>query len=193
MPSLRHLLLALLASMSLALAACGDDEDSGGDSASTGTESTEAAAPTETATEEEEAAPAADAKISKDLKEKPAIAQPSGDPPTELQKEDVVKGKGATAKAGDNVTVQYVGVNFSNGAEFDASWNRGEPFEFTLGAGQVIPGWDEGVAGMKEGGRRKLVIPPDMGYGEQGSPPTIPPNETLVFVVDLEKVTKGTG
>ena len=192
MPSLRHLLLALLAAMSLALAACGDDDDNGGDSASTGTESTEAAAPTETATEEE-SAPAADSKISTDLKEKPAIAQPSGEPPTKLEKEDVVKGKGATAKAGDNVTVQYVGVNFSNGAEFDASWNRGEPFEFTLGAGQVIPGWDEGVAGMKVGGRRKLVIPPDMGYGEAGSPPTIPPNETLVFVVDLEKVTKGTG
>jgi peptidylprolyl isomerase len=191
MPSLRHLVLTVLAVFALALAACGDDEEE--ETASTGTQSTETAPAEPTETETEAAAPAGDEKISTNLEEKPTIAQPSGDPPTELQKEDVVKGKGTTAKAGDNVTVQYVGVNFSNGAEFDASWNRGEPFEFTLGAGQVIPGWDEGVAGMKEGGRRKLVIPPDMGYGEQGSPPTIPPNETLVFVIDLEKVTKGTG
>ena len=180
-----------MAALALGLAACGDDDEDNADSASTGTQSAESA-PAEP-TETEESAPADDAEISKNLKEKPTIAQPSGEPPTKLVKEDVVKGKGATAKAGDNVSVQYVGVNHSNGAEFDASWNRGEPFTFTLGAGQVIPGWDEGVAGMKEGGRRKLVIPPDMGYGEQGSPPTIPPNETLVFVVDLEKVTKGDG
>jgi len=192
MPSARHLLLALLTALALSLAACGDDEDEGGDSTSTGTQSTESApAETETATEEE--APAADAEISKDLEKKPVIAKPSGEPPTELQKEDVVKGKGATAKEGDNVTVQYVGVSFSNGAEFDASWNRGEPFTFTLGSGQVIGGWDEGVAGMKEGGRRKLVIPPDLGYGPQGSPPSIGRNETLIFVGDLEKVERGQG
>ena len=183
MPHARHLLLALLAALALSLAACGDDDEDT-DSASTGTQSSE----TET-----EAAAEPPAEISTNLKEKPVIAQPSGDPPTELQKEDVVKGKGTTAKAGDNVSVQYVGVNWSNGAEFDASWNRGEPFTFTLGAQQVIPGWDEGVAGMKEGGRRKLVIPPAMGYGEAGSPPAIPPNETLVFVVDLEKVERGKG
>ena len=191
MPSLRHLLLAVMAVLALALAACGDDDDEGGDSASTGAQSAETA-PADTAAEEPSAA-ADDAEITTDLKKKPTIAQPSGDPPSKLVKEDVVKGKGTTAKSGDNVTVQYVGVNFSNGAEFDASWNRGEPFTFTLGAGQVIPGWDEGVAGMKEGGRRKLVIPPDMGYGETGSPPTIPPNETLVFVVDLDKVERGQG
>jgi peptidylprolyl isomerase len=190
MPSLRHLLLIALAAMALGLAACGDDDDE--DTASSGTQSSETA-PAEPAPEEQPSAAADDAEISKDLKEKPTIAQPSGKPPAKLVTEDVVKGKGKTAKKGDNVSVQYVGVNFSNGAEFDASWNRGEPFTFTLGAGQVIPGWDEGVAGMKEGGRRKLVIPPDMGYGEAGSPPTIPPNETLVFVVDLEKVEKGTG
>ena len=183
MLSLRHLLLAVLTALALSLAACGDDEDEGGDSAATGTQSAESA-PAETQAEE------APAEISKDLEEKPAIAQPSGEPPTELEKEDVVKGKGRRAREGDNVSVQYVGVNFSNGAEFDASWNRGEPFTFTLGAGQVIPGWDEGVAGMREGGRRKLTIPPDLGYGEAGSPPAIPPNETLVFVVDLEKVER---
>jgi peptidylprolyl isomerase len=86
------------------------------------------------------------------------------------------------------VTVSYVGVAHSTGEEFDASWNRGEPFRFRLGSGQVIPGWDQGVAGMKVGGRRMLVIPPDLAYGEQGSPPVIAPGETLVFVVDLEKI-----
>jgi peptidylprolyl isomerase len=176
----RLLLTALLACLALFAVACGDDEE-------------EAAAPAETqAQTAEESAPAGEpAPISKDLEEKPSIESPGGDPPTELETEDVVKGKGATAKEGDNVTVQYVGVNWSDGAEFDASWNSGQPFTFTLGAGNVIPGWDQGVAGMKEGGRRKLVIPPDLGYGEQGSPPAIPPNETLIFVVDLEKVEGG--
>ena len=94
-------------------------------------------------------------------------------------------GSGPVAEAGKNVPVQYVGISFTNGRQFDASWDRGEPFSFQLGAGQVIPGWDQGVAGMKVGGRRQLVIPPDLAYGKQGSPPAIGPNETLVFVVDL--------
>ena len=180
----RLLLTAMLACLALFAVACGDDEKD------------TAAAPAETTTEQaqtEEEAPAKEAKpISKDLSEKPSIESPGGEPPTELEKEDIVTGKGATAKEGDNVSVQYVGVNWSNGTEFDASWNRGEAFTFTLGAGNVIPGWDEGVQGMKEGGRRKLVIPPDMGYGEQGTPDgSIPPNETLIFVVDLEKVQSG--
>jgi peptidylprolyl isomerase len=187
MPELRKLLPLLLAALALVLSACGDDDED--------QSAAEPAAPAETQPAETTPAeePAGDGEISKNLDEKPAIAQPTGQPPRELESEDIVTGKGATAKEGDNVTVQYVGVNFSNGAEFDASWNRGEPFEFTLGAGQVIPGWDEGVAGMKEGGRRKLTIPPDQAYGPQGSPPAIGPNETLVFVIDLEKVTKGTG
>jgi peptidylprolyl isomerase len=83
------------------------------------------------------------------------------------------------------VSVQYVGVSYLNGRQFDASWDRGEPFAFQLGAGAVIPGWDEGVKGMNVGGRRMLVIPPDLAYGPQGSPPAIGPNETLVFVIDL--------
>jgi peptidylprolyl isomerase len=95
---------------------------------------------------------------------------------------------GKPAKAGDQVTVQYVGISFLNGRQFDASWDRGEPFQFQLGAGSVIPGWDQGVEGMKVGGRRQLVIPPDLAYGPQGSPPTIGPNETLVFVIDLLSV-----
>ena len=176
----RPLLSAVLAALALALTACGGDD---GDSAST-TPPAETQAPEATAQGEAS---------NTDLDQKPVVEQPQGDPPAELQSEDIVEGEGATARKGDNVTVQYVGVNFSNGAEFDASWNRGEPFEFTLGAQQVISGWDEGVAGMKEGGRRKLVIPPDMAYGPAGQPPTIGPNETLIFVIDLEKVTKGTG
>jgi peptidylprolyl isomerase len=91
-------------------------------------------------------------------------------------------------KAGQTATVDYVGVSFSTGQEFDASWDRGEPFPFPLGGGQVIQGWDQGVEGMKVGGRRELVIPPDLGYGPQGSPPAIAPNETLVFVIDLKKI-----
>ncbi|MBN8867120.1 MAG: FKBP-type peptidyl-prolyl cis-trans isomerase [Solirubrobacterales bacterium] len=124
----------------------------------------------------------------KDLKTKPVIEASSDPAPTTLQKEDIVVGDGAEAKAGDKVSVQYVGALYDTGKEFDASWDRGQPFEFTLGGGEVIKGWDEGVEGMKVGGRRKLIIPPDLGYGAQGSPPTIPANATLVFIVDLTDV-----
>jgi peptidylprolyl isomerase len=105
-----------------------------------------------------------------------------------LQKTDLIVGKGAEAVAGKDVTVQYVGVSFSTKKQFDASWDRGQAFSFVLGAGNVIQGWDEGVPGMKVGGRRQLVIPPDLAYGAEGSPPVIGPNETLVFVVDLVSV-----
>ncbi|MGN6257226.1 MAG: FKBP-type peptidyl-prolyl cis-trans isomerase [Solirubrobacterales bacterium] len=98
------------------------------------------------------------------------------------------KGNGPTAKAGDEVSVQYVGVLYSTGKLFDSSWARGEPFSFKLGAHQVIAGWDKGVAGMKVGGRRELIIPPALAYGEEGVYPSIPPRSTLVFVVDLLKV-----
>jgi FKBP-type peptidyl-prolyl cis-trans isomerase len=106
---------------------------------------------------------------------------------TKLQKTDLVVGKGKAAKSGDHVVVNYRGM-LTNGTVFDESYKRGQPFDFTLGGGQVIKGWDEGLVGMKEGGKRKLVIPADMGYGAQGSPPTIPPNATLVFEVELVKV-----
>ncbi|MCW3038654.1 MAG: fkbP 2 [Solirubrobacterales bacterium] len=125
--------------------------------------------------------------ISTDLKKKPAIPKPKGAPPKDLVVKDIVVGKGATAKAGSAITVKYVGVSFSTGKQFDASWDRGDDFPFTLGQGAVIPGWDEGVEGMKVGGRRELVIPADKAYGAQGSPPAIGPNETLVFVIDLVK------
>ena len=97
----------------------------------------------------------------------------------------MVEGDGAEAKAGDKITVQYVGVGYRSEEEFDSSWSRNEPFTFTLGAGEVIPGWDQGIAGMKVGGRRELIIPPNLAYGPSGSPPVIGPNETLIFVVDL--------
>jgi peptidylprolyl isomerase len=105
-----------------------------------------------------------------------------------LVKTDLTVGSGDEAVKGKNVSVHYVGVAWSNGQEFDASWNRGEAFEFRLGAGQVIQGWDDGVAGMKVGGRRQLTIPPDMGYGSHGAGGVIKGGETLVFVVDLLNV-----
>ena len=117
--------------------------------------------------------------------ERPQIDKPEGDVPFDLGIDDIVVGDGDEATKGSKVSVHYVGVSFSTGEEFDASWNRGQPFEFKLGAGQVIPGWDAGVAGMKVGGRRKLTIPSAMAYGSRGAGGVIKPNEPLVFVVDL--------
>nr|WP_221474319.1 FKBP-type peptidyl-prolyl cis-trans isomerase [Planomonospora venezuelensis] len=117
--------------------------------------------------------------------EKPEIDFPEGDAPKELQIVDIVEGDGPEAKPGHQVSVHYVGVAFSTGEEFDASWNRGQTFEFSLGQGQVIAGWDQGVAGMKVGGRRRLTIPSHLGYGERGAGNRIKPGETLIFVVDL--------
>lgn len=129
--------------------------------------------------------------VSTDLSKKPKVPKATGKAPSELQGSDVVTGTGTVAKTGDKVTVQYVGQLFSNGTEFDTSWKKGRtPFEFTIGQGQVIPGWDQGIPGMKVGGRRVLVIPSDLAYGAQGSPPTIPANAPLVFVVDLKKIAK---
>jgi len=123
-----------------------------------------------------------------DIHNKPDVTIPDGAPPTDLQIEDLVEGDGAEANAGMQVTVDYVGVSWSTKREFDASWNRNDTFTFGLGAGQVIQGWDQGVQGMKVGGRRRLTIPPDMGYGQFGAGGVIGPNETLVFVVDLRSV-----
>ena len=116
--------------------------------------------------------------------ERPQIEKPEGDIPFELGIDDLVVGDGER-RDGKKVTVHYVGVSFSTGDEFDASWNRGQPFEFKLGKGQVIPGWDAGVQGMKVGGRRKLTIPSAMAYGARGAGGVIKPHEPLVFVVDL--------
>jgi len=171
----RLLLLAVLAVLALAAAGCGSDDDNGKDEAATTPATASAPAaptpttPTETAT-------------------KPKVTVPSGPPPKTLEIKDLKPGSGRAAKAGDALTVQYVGVNYANGKQFDASWDRGQPFQFQLGAGMVIPGWDKGLVGMKPGGRRELIIPPDLAYGPQGSPPDIPPNATLIFVIDLEQI-----
>lgn len=116
---------------------------------------------------------------------KPLVEPHEGDAPATLQITDITVGDGAVATPGSTATVHYVGVAHSTGEQFDASWDRDEPFIFTVGAGQVIVGWDQGVAGMKVGGRRRLVIPAHLGYGERGAGGVIAPGETLIFVVDL--------
>ncbi|MEW2517626.1 FKBP-type peptidyl-prolyl cis-trans isomerase [Actinacidiphila alni] len=120
--------------------------------------------------------------------EKPEIDFPGGEPPADLEIKDIWEGDGPVAKAGDNVSVHYVGVAFSSGEEFDASWNRGTPLQFKLGVGQVIAGWDQGVQGMKVGGRRQLIIPAHLAYGDRGAGGAIKPGETLIFVCDLVAV-----
>ena len=116
---------------------------------------------------------------------KPEVDFPGGEPPADLEITDIWEGDGKVAGPGDTVQVHYVGVAFSTGEEFDASWNRGEPLEFRLGIGQVIAGWDQGVQGMKVGGRRQLVIPPGLAYGNRGAGNIIRPGETLIFICDL--------
>ena len=120
--------------------------------------------------------------------ERPDIDPPEGDPPADLEITDLVVGDGPEARSGQTVSVHYAGVAFSTGEEFDASWNRGREFRFGLGQGQVITGWDRGVAGMRVGGRRRLVIPPHLAYGDRGAGGVIAPGETLIFVVDLVDV-----
>ena len=181
---MRKLLLIIGACLALlVVAGCGNDDSSTTSSSSSSTE--EASAPEETEASEPETS---EESKSTEKKTKPKVTPPKGAPPKQLVTNDLEKGSGAEAKAGDEITVQYVGINYKNGKEFDSSWSRSEPFSFVLGEGFVIPGWEEGFEGMKVGGRRELVIPPDLGYGSTGSPPAIPPNETLVFVVDLEAV-----
>jgi peptidylprolyl isomerase len=121
-----------------------------------------------------------------DLGNKPTVTvDTSAQPPGELVSDDLVIGDGQEIQAGDTANVQYVGVSWSTGREFDSSWDRGaQPFSFPVGTGRVIAGWDQGVTGMRAGGRRLLVIPPDMGYGDRGAGGVIAPGETLVFVVD---------
>ena len=119
------------------------------------------------------------------MSEKPLVEPHLGDAPTDLIIEDLIEGTGEVAEAGQLAVVHYVGVGMTSGEQFDASWDRNEPFSFPLGAGYVIKGWDQGVQGMKVGGRRRLVIPAHLGYGNQGAGGVIAPGETLIFVVDL--------
>jgi peptidylprolyl isomerase len=177
--SLRPLLTGFLfATLAFAAAGCGGTKAAPipGGSSSTPTTTAATTAPPTTP------APAATADP------KPKIAKPSGPPPKKLKIIDLKKGRGPPVKSGDQVTVQYVGVLYKTGQQFDASYDTGQPFPFQLGAGSVIPGWDKGVVGMRAGGRRQLIIPPALAYGSQGSPPKIPPNSTLIFDIDLVKV-----
>ncbi|HVY96274.1 MAG TPA: FKBP-type peptidyl-prolyl cis-trans isomerase [Solirubrobacterales bacterium] len=169
------LILAACAALAVIAAGCGSDS-------STSTTATNSPSPSG-----EETAGAAQSGAEAEKRTRPKVEVPKGPPPKELVTKDLIEGSGPEAKSGDEVTVQYAGVLYKTGKEFDASWNRGEPFSFTLGTGGVIPGWDQGVEGMKVGGRRELIIPPELAYGSQGVGP-IPPESTLVFVIDLLSV-----
>lgn len=172
---MRGILLTIALCVALAIAGCG-----GGDSSTSGASSSES---TSEASSSIKWSPAGE------FGTQPEVVAPGGKPPKKLETKDLIEGSGAEAKAGDRISVQYAGANYKTGEEFDSSWSRNaEPFTFTLGAGEVISGWDQGIVGMKVGGRRELIIPPELGYGASGSPPVIPPNETLVFVVDLLEV-----
>jgi len=170
---------ALFAAAALAFAGCGDDDKS--------TNSSSSDSGSTTAASDATAEVQRDLKISTDLKKKPDVPSLSGLPPEKLMTKDIVPGTGAAAKQGDKITVEYVGVSYSSDKEFDSSWGR-EPFEAQLASPGIIEGWVEGIQGMKQGGRRALVIPPDLAYGMEGQPPDIAPYETLIFVIDLKKI-----
>jgi peptidylprolyl isomerase len=191
---LPKLTTAALAAACLGLAACGGGATKTAQIPSGGGSTTSASTPATTATTAKPTLGKPTPEIlalakaaGTDTKKKPKIGKPKGKPPANLVIVDIVPGKGPAAKAGDTLTVDYAGTSWSTGKEFDASWGK-QPFPVTLGQGQVIQGWDEGLVGMKPGGRRMLVIPGDLAYGASGRPPTIAPNETLIFVVDLRKL-----
>jgi peptidylprolyl isomerase len=163
----RLLILIFALCAALAIAGCG----SSGDSSSSSTGETTSAGNSD-----------------EDINTKPKVTVPDGPPPKEMEIKELIEGTGAEAKPGLESTVQYVGVAYKTGEEFDASWDRGEPFTFKIGDNEVISGWDKGVDGMKVGGRRELIIPPNLAYGAAGAPPAIAPNETLIFVIDLVAV-----
>jgi peptidylprolyl isomerase len=177
---LRPLCITLGVAAALTAAGCGGDDETADSSPAAGQEQAETT----------ETSPAAAAEALKDTDVKPAVPRPVGSPPRRLQTENIVKGKGQPAKRGDKVVVKYVGVTFSTGEEFDSSWDTGQPYRFALGGGRVIEGWDKGIVGMRAGGRRQLTIPPELAYGADGSPPDVPPNETLVYVIDLLKIRR---
>jgi len=185
--ALAGLMLATLG-LAAAIAGCGSSSESS--SITVGNESDVTSVPTATSEKTSSTASSSTSTTAKTptsgpLSSKPKVPATSGAAPKTLVTKEIIKGTGPEAKAGDSVTVNYVGVLFHGGKEFDASWKRNEPFTFALGNGQVIKGWDQGVAGMKVGGRRELIIPSELAYGKTGSPPTIPANAPLVFVVDL--------
>jgi peptidylprolyl isomerase len=178
----KRLALILIACLALFAAGCGGSDDSS--SSSESTDSAEATS-AESSAPKQESKSASGEKSAGGEKTKPTVTVPSGPPPKKLEIKEIEKGTGAPAKPGDTVAVQYVGVGYESEEEFDSSWSRNEPFPVTLGAGGVIPGWEQGIEGMKVGGRRELIVPPNLAYGAAGSPPVIGPNETLIFVIDL--------
>ena len=177
MTRLRTWTFVALAASSLGLAACGS-------SSSSSTTTTTTAASTTPSTYATVSDPSAAGTIGT----QPTITVPPGPAPTQLEVKDLIIGTGPAAKAGDTVSVQYVGVAYSSKQIFDSSWSRGQPFQFVLGKGTVIPGWEEGVVGMQVGGRRELIIPPNLAYGAQSPGSGIAANDTLVFIVDLVKI-----
>jgi peptidylprolyl isomerase len=189
---LRLLTTVVLLAVAVVAAACGDDDSSNFEPPKDVVTSKTVTQPQPAQAEAPKAKKATPTAGEADIDTKPKVPKGKGSPPSNLVVQDLIVGKGKRADANSLVSVQYVGVLFDNGKEFDASWTgkrRGRAFEFALGAGQVIPGWDQGVVGMRVGGRRKLIIPPELAYGAQGFPPDIPPNSTLIFDVDVEKVS----
>ena len=190
---MRRALLAVV--LGAALAGCGGSSDGGGDlDSQSGAGTSPGAATTQGPIGPVAAggctndATAGKVSTTTDLAKKPVVEVPDGPMPCELDVQDIVEGTGPAAKAGDQLTMKYVGVTWSTGKQFDASWDSGRDFDVTLGAGRVIQGWDQGLVGMKQGGRRQLVIPPALGYGEMAQGDDIPANSTLIFVVDLVKI-----
>lgn len=171
--------LVLVTAAGLGLAACSSSSSS---STTTAPASSTSSAPTTPL------ATVSDPSATGTIGTEPTITVPPGAPPTQLESKDLIVGSGPAAKAGDKVSVQYVGVAYSSGKVFDSSWSRGQPFQFSLGEGQVIPGWDQGVVGMQVGGRRELIIPPSLAYGAQSPGAGIAANDTLIFIVDLVKI-----
>jgi peptidylprolyl isomerase len=191
----KNRILAALAAMALLTSACGGGtKESEADKFAQTAEQqaktlTSAAAANDTTQAPPTVTKASPSAGERDINAKPKIPKQTGSPPKTLKVEDLITGTGPAAKSGDKISVRYVGVLYDNNKEFDSSWKRGKaPFQLTLGQGQVIQGWDKGLVGMKVGGRRRLTIPPDLAYGAQGQPPTIPANSTLVFDVDLTKI-----
>lgn len=161
-------LLTVVVCAALAIAGCGGDDDSAA-------EPTTQAGPLPTETSADPT-----------NRGKPVVTVPKGPAPQELEVNDLIEGTGQEVKPGDRLTLNYVGVGYNSGEEFDSTWSQGGVyFNFTVGAGEVIPGWEQGVEGMKSGGRREIIIPSKLAYGEAGRPPAIGPNEPLIFVIDL--------
>jgi peptidylprolyl isomerase len=176
---LRHPIVLGLVALSLAAAGCGEEEASEIADEARSEQSADGGA------SEQQAEGSAESPEQATQRTKPTIEKPEGAAPTELQIEDVIEGTGPAVTAGQQIAVNYIGVSYSTGEEFDNSFDRGMPFEFALGDGMVIPGWDQGIEGMKAGGRRRLTIPSELAYGAEGQPPVIGPDETLIFEIDL--------